>query len=134
MRRVRAQRTRYSTTVVPARYFLIALRGILLKGLDLGPTGKPERAPTMVTKSLLFAADGSGLFDAGSGAGGRAFRAINKRTRCRCSSMRRHWDIASNADVLAHCAIRFGAAQKPSSDETWMMRPDRRAIIPGTTF
>ena len=51
-----------------------------LKGVDLGPTGKPERSPLMVTKTLLFGADGAGLFNAGPGAGGRTFRAINKRT------------------------------------------------------
>ena len=53
-----------------------------LKGVDLSkiPTGKPERSPLMVTKTLLFGADGSGLFDAGPGAGGKTFRAINKKT------------------------------------------------------
>ena len=51
-----------------------------LKGVDLSNTGKPERSPLMVTKTLLFGADGSGLFDAGPGAGGRGFRAINKKT------------------------------------------------------
>ena len=51
-----------------------------LKGIDLGPTGKPERSPLMVTKTLLFGADGAGLFNAGPGAGGRTFRAIDKKT------------------------------------------------------
>ena len=51
-----------------------------LKGVDLSNTGKPERSPLMVTKTLLFGADGSGLFDAGPGAGGKAFRAIDKKT------------------------------------------------------
>jgi quinoprotein glucose dehydrogenase len=51
-----------------------------LKGIDLGPTGRPERSPLMVTKTLLFGADGAGLFNAGPGAGGRVFRAINKKT------------------------------------------------------
>ena len=51
-----------------------------LQGIDLGPTGRPERAPLMVTKTLLFSADGSGLFNAGPGAGGNRFRAIDKKT------------------------------------------------------
>ena len=51
-----------------------------LKGIDLTGAGKPERAPLMVTKTLLFSADGSGLFNAGPGAGGKMFRAIDKKT------------------------------------------------------
>ncbi len=51
-----------------------------LKGIDLSNTGKPEKAPLMVTKSLLFSADGPGLFNAGAGAGGPIFRAIDKKT------------------------------------------------------
>ena len=34
----------------------------------------------MVTKTLLFGADGSGLFNAGPGGGGKIFRAIDKKT------------------------------------------------------
>ena len=34
----------YVTTVVPARYFLIALRGIVLKGLDLSSLWQPMLA------------------------------------------------------------------------------------------
>jgi quinoprotein glucose dehydrogenase len=51
-----------------------------LKGINLSNTGKPERAPLMVTKTLLFSADGPGLFNAGPGAGGPIFRAIDKKT------------------------------------------------------
>ena len=51
-----------------------------LKGIDLKNTGKPERAPLMVTRTLLFSADGPGLFNAGPGAGGKIFRAIDKKT------------------------------------------------------
>ncbi|MEO7191660.1 MAG: pyrroloquinoline quinone-dependent dehydrogenase [Vicinamibacterales bacterium] len=51
-----------------------------LAGMDLGPTGRPERSPLLVTKTLLFGADGSGLFNAGPGSGGRTFRAIDKKT------------------------------------------------------
>ena len=54
-----------------------ALKGL---GLDLSKAGKPERAPLLVTKTLLFGADGSGLFSAGPGSGGRMFRAIDKKT------------------------------------------------------
>lgn len=48
--------------------------------LDLSKAGKPERSPLLVTKTLLFGADGSGLFNAGPGAGGKIFRAIDKKT------------------------------------------------------
>ena len=51
-----------------------------MKGIDLKNAGKPERSPLMVTKTLLFGADGPGLFNAGPGAGGRMFRAIDKKT------------------------------------------------------
>lgn len=42
-----------------------------LRGIDLSQVGSPDRAPLLVTKSLLFA---------GEGASGPGFRAINKRT------------------------------------------------------
>ena len=42
--------------------------------------GRPERAPIIVTKTLLFTADGAGLSNAGPGAGGPMFRALNKKT------------------------------------------------------
>ena len=51
-----------------------------LKGIDLGNTGRPERSPLMVTKTLLFAADGAGLMNAGPGGGGKMFRALDKKT------------------------------------------------------
>jgi quinoprotein glucose dehydrogenase len=51
-----------------------------MKGIDLKNAGKPERSPLLVTKSLLFGADGSGLFNAGPGGGGKIFRAIDKKT------------------------------------------------------
>jgi quinoprotein glucose dehydrogenase len=54
-----------------------ALAGLTL---DLSKAGKPERSPLMVTKTLLFGADGAGLFSAGPGAGGKMFRAIDKKT------------------------------------------------------
>jgi quinoprotein glucose dehydrogenase len=51
-----------------------------LKGVELGATGQPERAPLLVTKTLLFAGDGAGLFSAAAGAGGTGFRALDKKT------------------------------------------------------
>ena len=51
-----------------------------LKGIDLKNTGKPERSPLLVTRTLLFGADGPGLFNAGLNAGGKIFRAIDKKT------------------------------------------------------
>lgn len=54
-----------------------AIKGL---NLDLSKAGKPERSPLMVTKTLLFGADGSGLFSAGPGSGGKMFRAIDKKS------------------------------------------------------
>ena len=51
-----------------------------LKGVDLSKVGNPERAPLLVTKTLLFAGDGDGLFVAQRGAGGPTFRALDKKT------------------------------------------------------
>ena len=51
-----------------------------LQGLAIPRTGTPERAPLLVTKSLLFGGDGSGMFLRLPGGGGPTFRAINKRT------------------------------------------------------
>jgi quinoprotein glucose dehydrogenase len=51
-----------------------------LKGIDTRGWGNPERAPILVTKSLLFAGDGDGLFSAPTGAGGPMLRALDKKT------------------------------------------------------
>jgi quinoprotein glucose dehydrogenase len=51
-----------------------------LKGIDLGETGHPEHSPILVTKTLLFTADGAGMFAVPPGAGGPMFRALDKRT------------------------------------------------------
>lgn len=52
----------------------------LLKGIDLSKAGRPSRAPLIVTKTLLFSADGSNLFNAVAGGGGNTFRALDKKT------------------------------------------------------
>ena len=51
-----------------------------MKGIDLTNTGKPSRSPLLVTKTLLFGADGNNLFANPAGAGGNMFRAIDKNT------------------------------------------------------
>ena len=51
-----------------------------MKGIDLNNAGKPKRSPLLVTKTFLFGADGPGLFNAGPGAGGEMFRAIDKKS------------------------------------------------------
>ncbi len=51
-----------------------------LKGVDLSHTGNPEHAPILVTKTLLFTADGGGMYAMPPGAGGPMFRALDKRT------------------------------------------------------
>jgi quinoprotein glucose dehydrogenase len=51
-----------------------------LQGVDLGGAGNPERAPLLVTRTLLFSGDGAGLFASGPGGGGPNFRALDKAT------------------------------------------------------
>jgi quinoprotein glucose dehydrogenase len=51
-----------------------------LQGIDLSNTGRPSRSPLMVTKTLLFGADGNNLWASPAGAGGNMFRAIDKKT------------------------------------------------------
>jgi quinoprotein glucose dehydrogenase len=52
----------------------------LMKGIDVPKTGRPSRSPLMVTKTLLFSADGNNLFNGMPGGGGNTFRAIDKKT------------------------------------------------------
>jgi len=51
-----------------------------LKGVDVGDTGRPEHSPILVTKSLLFTADGGGMYAVPPGGGGPMLRALDKRT------------------------------------------------------
>ena len=50
-----------------------------LSGVELGRTGQRDRGGLLVTKTLLFAGEGSGLF-AAYGSGGPKFRAHDKTT------------------------------------------------------
>ena len=52
----------------------------LLEGVTLPRTGRPDRSGLIVTKTLLFAGEGSGFLGAGPGAGGRMFRAYDKHS------------------------------------------------------
>jgi quinoprotein glucose dehydrogenase len=52
----------------------------LLKGVDIPPTGNAERSGIMVTKTLVFAGEGGGLFGVPTSSGGPMFRAFDKRT------------------------------------------------------
>jgi quinoprotein glucose dehydrogenase len=51
-----------------------------LEGIDLSNTGRPERAPLLVTKTLLISGDGAGLFTTAPGGGGNKFRVYDKKT------------------------------------------------------
>ena len=51
-----------------------------LKGIDLSKAGQPEHSPILLTKTLLFTADGGGMYAVPPGAGGPMFRALDKRT------------------------------------------------------
>jgi quinoprotein glucose dehydrogenase len=59
-----------------------------LQGVDLSKAGNPERAPLLVTKTLLFAGDGSGMFASGPNGGGPMFRALDKKTGALIHEMR----------------------------------------------
>jgi quinoprotein glucose dehydrogenase len=51
-----------------------------MKGIDLSNAGKPEKSHILVTKTLVFAAEGAGLFNGGVSSGDNSFRAIDKKT------------------------------------------------------
>ena len=51
-----------------------------LKGVQLPKTGRYEHSGIMVTKSLVFAGEGAGLFAVPPGSGGPMFRAYDKMT------------------------------------------------------
>jgi len=51
-----------------------------VKGIDLSEAGNPAPAMLLVTKTLLFAGEGSGLLNGAPNGGGPAFRAIDKKT------------------------------------------------------
>lgn len=51
-----------------------------LKGVDLSKTGRYEHVGILVTKTLVFAGEGSGLFAVPPGSGGPMFRAYDKMT------------------------------------------------------
>ena len=51
-----------------------------LKGLTIPKTGKPERPGIMVTKTLVFAGEGSGLFAVAPYSGGPMLRIFDKKT------------------------------------------------------
>jgi quinoprotein glucose dehydrogenase len=51
-----------------------------LKGIDIPRTGTPDRSGLLVTKTLLFAGEGSGLYASDGVGGGNMFRAHDKAT------------------------------------------------------
>ena len=63
-----------------------------LQGLEISATGKAERSGILVTKTLVFAGEGSGLFAAPRDTGGPMFRAYDKLTG----------DVISEFELPAH--------------------------------
>ena len=63
-----------------------------LRGLEISATGKAERSGILVTKTLVFAGEGSGLFAAPRDTGGPMFRAYDKLTG----------DVISEFELPAH--------------------------------
>jgi quinoprotein glucose dehydrogenase len=91
----------------------------LLKGIDIGKTGRPSRAPLMVTKTLLFSADGGNLFNGVAGGGGNTFRAIDKKTgailhEMQLPAMATGIPMTFMADGRQFVVIAVGAAGVPA--------------------
>jgi len=91
----------------------------LLKGINIGDTGKPSRAPLMVTKTLLFTADGNNLFNGVAGGGGNAFRALDKKTGAVLSeiqlpSMATGIPMTYMANGQQYIVVALGAAGVPA--------------------
>ncbi|MDE3166220.1 MAG: PQQ-binding-like beta-propeller repeat protein [Acidobacteriota bacterium] len=55
-------------------------RHAALQGVDVSRTGNPEHAPMLLTRTLLFTADGGGMYAVPPGAGGPMLRALDKKT------------------------------------------------------
>ena len=59
-----------------------------LKGVNVPPTGRYEHVGLLVTKTLLFAGEGAGLFAVAPGSGGPMFRALDKKSGATISEFR----------------------------------------------
>ena len=71
-----------------------------LAGVNVPMTGRPERGGIIVTKSLVFAGEGSGLFAVpGRASGGPMFRAYDKQTGDVVSEFQRSYDDMYHAHV-----------------------------------
>jgi quinoprotein glucose dehydrogenase len=91
----------------------------LLKGIDIGNTGRPSRAPLMITKTLLFSADGGNLFNGVAGGGGNTFRAMDKKTgavifEIQLPAMATGIPMTYMADGRQFIAVAVGAAGVPA--------------------
>ena len=90
-----------------------------MKGIDLSNAGRPSRSPLLVTKTLLFGADGNNLFASPPGAGGNTFRAINKKTgkvifEMQLSAMATGVPMTYMAGGRQFVVIAVGAASSPA--------------------
>ena len=88
-----------------------------LAGVELGRTGQPDRGGLLVTKTLLFAGEGSGMF-AAFGSGGPRFRAHDKAT----GAILREFELPANqsgtpmsylADGRQFLVVAVGAPNHP---------------------
>jgi quinoprotein glucose dehydrogenase len=91
----------------------------LLKGVTIPNTGKPSRAPIMITKSLMFTTDGSNLFNGVAGGGGTGFRAVDKATgkvisELQLPSMATGIPMTYMVDGRQYIVVAVGAAGVPA--------------------
>jgi quinoprotein glucose dehydrogenase len=102
-----------------------------LKGVDISKFGNPERAPLLVTKTLLFSGDGGGRFGAPKGGGGPMMRALNKRTGAKIWEMK----LPANETGIPmtymlngrqYIAVAIGAADFPAEMITLTLPPPGR--------
>ena len=102
-----------------------------LKGIDLSQAGRPEHSPILLTKTLLFTADGGGMYAVPPGAGGPMFRALDKRTGKLLHEMKLPANVTGipmtyMLDGVQYLVMAIGAPGVPGRTD----RPDG-AVRPG---
>jgi quinoprotein glucose dehydrogenase len=90
-----------------------------LKGVTIPRTGEPGRAGVLVTKTLLFATEGNGLYSAPPLAGGKMLRAYDKKTGATVSefqlpSMGGTHPMTYMVNGRQYIVLAVGAANEPA--------------------
>ena len=106
-----------------------------LAGIDLSGVGNPERAPLLVTKTLLFSGDGAGLFSSGPQGGGKKFRALDKKTGKTLFEMElpgNETGLADDVHGRRKAIHRRGGRARGISRRSWSRWRCRREEIPSS--